>query len=155
MLLSGYNISDMKNEYKKMSDWRFKHCAEVGRLMEENARNRGWSEQKCREMYLLGYLHDLGYEYTKEGEDHARIGGLLLKECGYKYWKEVYCHGHPDEIDFSDESLLLNDADMTVDAYGRRVGYDERLNDIGTRYGFDSFNYLESKRIVEILKKRH
>ena len=75
----------------------------------------------------MGYNHDVGYEFSDEEISHNVIGGKILKENGYKYWKEVYYHG---EVDSEYKSMyldILNKADMQIDKYGNEVGYEKKI----------------------------
>ena len=135
----------------KISNNRLLHSIGVARLMEEISKNiYRWDEEKCREMFILGFIHDIGYEYSKTQGEHPIIGGLLLKKSNYKYWKEVYFHGKVCDEYQSLELNLLNVADMQINSFGKKVTIEERLNDIKERYGNDSKQYLEA---VELAKR--
>ena len=136
----------------KISEDRLKHSLSVARLMERKAKEKGWDDDKCREMFVLGYLHDFGYEYSEKQEEHPHIGGLLLKESGYKYWKEVYYHGEVDCEYRSDELELLNMCDMLINSKGELVTPEERLTDIKNRYGADSIQYKDASALVKQIK---
>lgn len=137
----------------KISNDRLLHSIGVARLMEEISRNiYQWNEEKCHEMFVLGYLHDIGYEYSKIQSEHPVIGGLLLKKSNYKYWKEVYYHGSLCDEYQSLELDLLNTADMQINSFGKKVTVEERLIDIKDRYGYDSKQYLEAAELAKRLK---
>lgn len=73
-----------------ISEDRLKHMLQVGRTVGALASELfGWPEEKCQEMFLLGYIHDIGYEFSTEQSEHPLAGGELLKEAEYKYWQEV------------------------------------------------------------------
>lgn len=42
---------------------------------------------------------------------------------------------------------------MQIDKYGNDVGYDNRLDDIKTRYGKDSNIYRKAKKLISNLRK--
>lgn len=44
---------------------------------------------------------------------------------------------------------ILNQADMQIDKSGNEVTYDERLEDIKQRYGINSIQYINSKKIID------
>ena len=88
------------------------------------------------EMFQLGYVHDCGKGFTRV--EHARVGGEMLKEEGFRFWKEVSHHGDSETSYHSPELDLLNWADMTVTADGKDVSLQGRLDDIARRYGKDS-----------------
>ncbi|MBR3898479.1 MAG: HD domain-containing protein [Bacilli bacterium] len=132
---------------------RLKHSYSVAKKMIEIGINMNLSEEEIQELFILGFNHDIGYEYTENGKNHGPIGGELLRKSGYKYWKEVFYHGIlTDEY----ESLylnILNMADMQIDKYGNDVGYESRLEDIKSRYGEDSVVYERVTALVNHLKK--
>ena len=78
------------------------------------------NNEQLQELFLLGYNHDIGYEFG-DNEDHRIIGGNILKQSDYKYWQEVYYHG---EIECQYHSLyldILNKADMQIDKFGNDI----------------------------------
>lgn len=102
--------------------------------------------------FIIGYNHDIGYEFTKNGNNHNTIGGEILRN-NFKYWREIYYHG---EINVEYKSLyldILNQADMQIDKYGNDVGYDKRLEDIKSRYGEDSEVYNKCCKIVDKIRR--
>lgn len=132
---------------------RLKHSISVGRKMMEIGKEKGLTELETKELFLLGYNHDIGYEFSEMGNSHNIIGGEILKENGYKYWKEVYYHG---EINLEYQSIyldILNQADMQIDKYGNDVGYEKRLEDIKQRYGENSNVYKKAYKLVRRLNK--
>lgn len=96
------------------------------------------------EAFILGLLHDVGYEFSDEQKEHANKGGLILKEQGYKYWKEVYYHGIPQDEYCSNMLSLLNYVDMITGPQGDYMTIEERINDIASRYGKDSLQAKEA-----------
>ena len=131
---------------------RLKHSYSVAKKMQEIGNNLGLRDKELQELFILGLNHDIGYEFTENGIDHNKIGGIILKNSNYKYWKEVYYHG---EIQDEYQSLyltILNQADMQIDKYGCDVGYTKRLEDIKTRYGENSKVYKKCLKLVELIK---
>lgn len=131
-----------------ISSDRLKHINAVAQYMYDKA-----EDGKKEEMYLLGMLHDIGYLYAQKG--HNVFGGNILKEQGYKYWQEVYYHGEPISPYKSDELDFLNSADMSVDSKGNLVGHEQRLNDIGDRYGYISDEYINAKKVIDNLPDKY
>ena len=134
-----------------MDNDRLKHSYAVANKMIELGKEKRLSEIELQELFLLGYLHDIGYEFGTN-ENHNSIGGNLLKESNYKYWQEVYYHGIPNSEYKSLYLDILNTADMMIDKYGNDVGFDKRLEDIKSRYGEDSIQYVNCFKIVNELK---
>ncbi len=105
---------------------------------------------------MLGIVHDIGYEFddSEYHDSHNSVGGDILKNDNYKYWREVYYHGKPN-CEYKSEYLdILNEADMSVDKYGNDVGFVKRLEDIRSRYGEESNAYINSKMIIEEIKNK-
>jgi len=133
-----------------MDDDRIKHCLSVANKMVELGKEKGLSDKQLDELFLLGFLHDIGYQFGIS-DNHNVIGGNILKNNNYQYWKEVYYHGVPNS-DYKSLFLdILNTADMMIDKYGNDVGFDKRLEDIKNRYGEDSIQYINCVKIVDEL----
>ena len=119
--------------------------------MYERAFSKTGDKDYAEKMYVLGFVHDIGYIFGSKG--HAHAGGNLLDRCGFEYAQEVYLHGtgdpYPEQL--SDELMLLQWCDMSVGPNGVRMTCVERLEDIGERYGLDSEQYLEAKMIIDRL----
>lgn len=133
---------------------RLNHSIAVARKMVTIGKNYNLNKEQLQELFVLGYNHDIGYEYGNN-ENHRIIGGNILKQSNYKYWKEVYYHG---EINCEYGSLyldILNEADMQIDKYGNDVGYDNRLADIRDRYGKDSNIYKKAIILIDNLKSKN
>ena len=139
-----------------ITEYRKKHIWAVAELMRKSVlENGGGTEQEANELYTLGLLHDIGYEFASEKDYfyHNQIGGEFLKSQGYKYWQEVYWHGvakSPYQSKFLD---ILNWADMHIDSEGNYVSFDGRLQEISDRYNVP-IDQLDSKPIVDELKAR-
>lgn len=132
----------------KITNDRLMHILAVARQMREKATQLGWGGKKAQEMFVLGLNHDLGYEFG-ENTNHNMIGGKILKDTGFKYYKEVMYHG-VNNCEYQSEELdLMNWADMHTDGKGNRVSFDERLADIANRRGKDSSAYIESKKMCD------
>lgn len=136
-----------------MDNDRLKHSLSVARKMVEIGKELHLSNDELQDLFLLGYNHDIGYEFTENGINHNIIGGNILKENGYIYWQEVYNHGEPNSDYNSNYLNILNKADMQIDKYGNDVGFDKRLEDIKNRYGIDSVEYKKSEQIIQSIRK--
>lgn len=127
---------------------RQKHILGVARFMKINAEKLGLN---CDEMFTLGFLHDIGYEFD-ETLNHNKLGGTILKKQNYKYYNEVYYHGDISAPYTSKELDFLNFADMHIDNSGNYVSFDERLIEIGVRRGKNSDYYICSEILINKLK---
>lgn len=138
-----------------ISNDRKLHIFGVAELLKKYAEEKGLGEDVAQEYYLLGLLHDIGYEFAepKDYNNHHFIGGEVLKKQGYKHWQEVYWHGVIDR-DYESEFLdILEWADMHIDSAGNYVSFEERLNEISERYNVPVEN-LFSKPVVDRLIKK-
>lgn len=106
-----------------------------------------------KDMWLLGYLHDIGYcmlpfDAPDITAEHTKLGAEYLKVSGFVYWKEVFYHGKVQDEYTSLELNILNISDMTTDTKGNYVTMEERYVDVCSRYGEDSptsWNFLTLK----------
>lgn len=135
-----------------MDENRLKHSIAVGRKMTEIGKARGLNDNELQELFVLGYNHDIGYEF-KGNKDHARIGGKILKNSKYEYWREIYHHGNARTTYQSLYLDILNLADMQIDSSGRDIGFEKRLENIKSRYGAKSNTYKDALLLVQKLKK--
>ncbi len=126
---------------------RLNHIFGVAKLMEITAESVGLDKE---EMFTLGFLHDVGYEFG-ESEQHHIIGAEILKKQNYKYYQEVLHHGKPDTGYSSPQLDLLNYADMRVNKKGEVVSFEDRLADIASRRGLESVVYHNCKKIIDDL----
>lgn len=101
------------------------------------------------EAYTVGWLHDIGYSFTDVQLNHAVVGGHVLKGLNYKFWKEVYWHGHKNPEYDSFMLQFLDYVDITTDYDGTVVNFDERIKNVIKRYGEESEQVCIAKAIVE------
>lgn len=135
-----------------MDNDRITHSLAVARKMMEIAKERNLNDEQIRICFLIGYNHDIGYEFAPNGFNHNKAGGEILKNIGFKYWREIYYHG---DLNPNYESIylnILNQADMQVDRYGNFVSYNERLEDIKNRYGENSDIYKNCFQLIKKIK---
>lgn len=130
---------------------RYRHCYSVGKKMYYYAKNvLKWREELCNEMFVLGNLHDIGYELNPDAFKHDEVLADTLRNK-YKYSDEIRYHSKL-QYDYDSAAMrLLYFADMTVDGMGNWCTFEERLLDLETRYGKESEVYLESKAIADYL----
>lgn len=104
--------------------------------------------QYAEDMFLLGMLHDMGYEFMESNASHAYVGGEILKRNNYQFWSEVSLHGDETVKNMSDELFILNCADMSTGPNGENFTFDERLEEIASRFGKDTDAY--KKCVIEV-----
>ncbi len=136
-----------------MDNDRINHSLAVANKMVEIGKEKKLSEKQLQELFLLGFIHDIGYRFGTN-ENHNIIGANILKENNYKYYNEVYYHGIPNSEYKSAYLDILNYADMSIDKYGNDVGFDKRLEDIKNRYGEDSKQYINCVKIINELRSK-
>lgn len=137
-----------------MDNDRLKHSLAVARKMAEIAKLNKLSDEEIKNCFVIGYNHDIGYEFSKTGINHNKIAGEILKQIGFKFWKEIYYHGLADS-EYSSRYLdILNQADMQIDKYGNDIGYDKRLEDIKSRYGENSKVYINCKNLINKIREK-
>ncbi len=98
---------------------------------------------------MLGWIHDVGYEFSKKQSEHPNISAELLRTLGdvdiNEEWvnalSAIRSHGLYTENE-TVEWIILNAADMLVDSQGNEVSVSKRLDDIRNRYGEHSDQYL-------------
>ncbi len=139
----------------EITDNRLKHMNEVAKRMKDYVIQHSEKfDCKPEDMYILGVLHDIGYAFVDKQEDHAEAAGEVLKAQGYKYWKEVYYHGIPQEDYDSAELRLLNYMDITTDSSGDVVTIEERIEGIKQRYGENSYQAQEAFKMFEMIRRK-
>lgn len=136
-----------------ISESRWRHILGVARKAKILAdKLKPNNVQYAEDMFLLGIMHDLGYEFIESNASHAAIGGEILKRSGYQHWQEVTQHGDETVDDMTDELFILNCADMSTGPNGEDFTFDERLKEIAQRFGKDADAY--KKCVVEVEKLR-
>jgi len=145
------------SEYIGISENKLHHILGVARKCYKIAKEEGYDEDFCRKMFMIGWNHDVGYEFAKTPKEHPEISSEMIHQMIYvndtydmrislKTDYAIYYHGkYPNEdIEKNAEWRILNLADMQVDSKGNEVNVIDRLNDIKERYGEHSDQYLTS-----------
>ena len=99
-------------------------------------------------MFLLGVMHDIGYEFVEHVADHAYVGGEILKQSNYQYWQEISQHGNIAVENMSDELFILNCADMTTGPNGEDFTFEERIEEIAKMISSNKDD-ITSQRLAE------
>ena len=132
---------------------RLNHILSVARLMKDYCIEHQYDMSYCEDMFTLGFLHDIGYEFG-EHADHNELGRNILHNQDYKYANEIKYHGVSNSPYSSKELDILNWADMHIDGHGNYVSFDGRLLDIKNRRGESSDAYANSILIInELISK--
>ncbi|MCQ2966285.1 MAG: HD domain-containing protein [Alphaproteobacteria bacterium] len=113
------------------------------------------NEEKAREMFLIGWLHDFGYEFVDKNTvvDHPFRGAEILNRTGFKYTQVIAQHGDPEIKEMSDELFLLNCADMMTGPNGEQMTLAERVENMITRFGENSEAHLKAIKMKNLLEQ--
>ena len=134
-----------------ISNDRMQHILSVARQCYQIAKNKyQLSEEECRKAFMIGFLHDVGYEFSETNLEHPVKGKELIQQTLGVELPEIQEHGNPD----AEQTLylsILNEADMTVDSKGNVVSVEERLIDIKSRYSEDAIEYLKPLQLAKKL----
>lgn len=127
---------------------RLTHILAVARKSYKIAKDFGYDETFAREMFALGFNHDIGYEFNPI--IHEQVGAEIFKD--WKYAEYIGSHGIPTD-NITIEWVILNLADMTTSPMGKEVSMDDRLLEIEQRYGKDHIWYKQSEEVCNLLKE--
>lgn len=147
-------MNTTKTEYSTpygIDENRIKHSLGVARRCYEIAKKLGFSEAEARNMFLLGYVHDIGYEFG-DNRSHPIIGSEILRNSNYKYDREIAEHSSNVGDRASLELLILQKADMTVDGTGNVCSIEKRLDTIKEKYGDKSKMFLDAELVAKHLE---
>lgn len=128
---------------------RAAHMHGVAEYMYRHARQYGLDPDQ---MFLLGYIHDIGH--ITQDKDAAEAGAKLLAEAGYKDAYTVLRHKKiltPNDAQSLKLQLLI-EADMHIGMNGEDIGFDERLDQIAKAYGKDSPEYELYEGNIQFLR---
>ena len=64
-----------------MDENRSLHSLGVAKKMVEIGKSKGFSTAMLNDLFTLGIVHDIGYQFGP-GDMHQKNGGLVLKENG-------------------------------------------------------------------------
>lgn len=123
-------------EFEHISDSRLFHMRKVAEKLVEIAQLNGIDDlETLKELYVLGFLHDIGYAF--DPANHAHAGGEVLNNMNLKNYDAIYNHGFSD-VEQQDILSLLNAADMMSGPNGEDMTISERLSNMADRYGENS-----------------
>ena len=141
-----------------ISEDRLHHILGVARKAYEISINLGYDEEFAQKMFTLGWLHDIGYEFSQNPFEHTEISAdMLYSLIGVPLTDEqklnldaIRQHGkYP--VTKSIEWRILTTADMLVDYDGKEVDVMTRLQHIKDRYGEHSDQYLTACDICYLI----
>lgn len=139
------------NKYIGISDDKLHHILGVARRCYEIAKERGYCEHTAQRLFLIGWLHDIGYEFSTTFAEHPEISNNMISTLVKGGNFAVLNHGRVD-LDYSDMDLdILNIADLTVDHKGNKCTIEERLKGIEDRFGKDTDSYKNAELLAKQL----
>lgn len=68
-----------------MDENRLKHSLSVARKMVEIAKSKNLNEEDIKNCFVIGYNHDIGYEFAENKFNHNIIGGEIFYKNNFKY----------------------------------------------------------------------
>lgn len=144
----------MNKQYIGISDHRIQHMIGVARKCYQLAKEKyNMSEEDSRKYFVMGILHDIGYEFTEKRSEHPFVGADILDSLTIQDITDINDairhHGKCLQYEYTDADYILNEADLTIDSRGNAVSMEQRCDDIKERYGEDSRQYknaIEMKR---------
>lgn len=64
--------------YIGISEARLHHILGVARKSYKIAKEMGYDERFCRRCFMLGWIHDVGYEFSEKQSEHPNVSAELL-----------------------------------------------------------------------------
>ncbi len=147
-------------DYIGISENRLHHILGVARKAYSLAKEMGYNENFARRMFMLGWNHDVGYEFSKAPEEHPDVGAEMLRNlingntmlldemdftkmsvASWTAYDAIKKHSKYTESETT-EWKILSMADLLVNSKGEEVSVSGRLEDIKNRYGEHSDQYL-------------
>lgn len=140
------------NKYIGITEDKLHHILGVARRCYELALEKGYNEDYARRLFLLGWLHDIGYEFSETPEEHGKVANDMISSYVKNGIYAVRNHGNAN-LDYTGLDLdLLNIADLTVDNKGNKCTVEERLEYIKNKYGENSEQYTGACKLAYDLK---
>ncbi len=142
---------ETNEQFIGISDNRLHHMYGVAKKAYLIAKDMGYNEDFARKMFVLGWNHDIGYEFSHTQEEHPDVSSKMLASAFLEdtFWGAqttssmgaILKHGRYVDKE-TPEWVILNMADMLIDSDGREVCVTDRLNGIKDCYGEHSDQYL-------------
>ena len=140
-----------------ITDERLKHMRSVAEFMYKKAGNYDLDRDR---MYILGYLHDIGFLYGPDG--HSMHGARMVSKITGSFgdFSNIIAAHEMSPSEYIEktgqntmprELLLLWEADMSVSYDGRPVTYEQKLEEIKNTEG-EGDKYRNAKQIIDYLK---
>lgn len=136
------------DRYIGLTDDRLRHMREVARLLVDLADIAKITYTVPRDaIFLIGLLHDVGYEYSLEQAHHPKIGADMVKHLNPMLAHYVGLHGDPRIKQNEPILALLNIADLATGPAGEHLTIEARLANIARRYGEHSQQHTDAAEL--------
>ncbi len=142
---------EVNEQFIGISENMLHHIYGVAKKAYSIAKEVGYNEDFARKMFVLGWNHDIGYEFSQTQKEHPDVSSKMLISAFLEdtFWGAqttasmgaILKHGRYTE-DETPEWIILNMADMLIDSNGKEVSVSVRLDGIKERYGEHSDQYL-------------
>lgn len=127
------------------------HCLGVARQCYKIAKEKyDFDEEAARGMFVVGFNHDIGYEFCDKPNEHPMESARMLDLAFGTYNSTIARHGNPC-YEQTISLRILNEADLTVSHTGDIITAEERLLGIKQRYGEDSREYINAIKLAKDL----
>ena len=141
-----------------ITDNRLDHTIAVARKCYDLARKEyGMSEENARKAFLMGFLHDIGYEFVQEAPAHPDVAVDILTSFSNIEWDQmvfaIMTHGKPNRFLGTTYQAILNEADLTTSSKGEVVSMEERCVGVKSNYGEESCQYRNAQKMAELLQE--
>lgn len=135
-----------------ISENKLKHSLGVARMCRELATKKGMSKDYCDAMFVMGFLHDIGYEDSPDTQHPLKSKELI--DHFFMYTDEasdaIARHGKKF-TNLTNADIILNTADLTISYDGKPIDMEGRLSGIAKRYGAESEHYRNAVHMVDAL----
>lgn len=133
---------------------RLAHAHQVGlRAMELGRKLFGLKTTACRELFIVGKLHNIG-PYLGARKDNVLPSTFeALKRSGLRLANLVGEMGKAHPIENSQELFVLNVADMQTSLAGHPVSFEQRLHELEELYGPNSHQHHQAQELIASLSK--
>ena len=137
---------------------RLRRSLSIARKTYKIATYMKYGEEFARKMFLIGLIHDIGYEFTQDSDRYPEESSTMLASICGGYLSPLSrdsinaikeCRKYPTK--YTPENVILNMADMQVDKYGKEVSVTQQLESIKAEFGEHSNEYLTACDICFII----
>lgn len=137
---------------------RLDHTIAVARKCYDLAKTEyGMSEEDARKVFLMGFLHDVGYEFSTTCPEHPMVVAEIINSFNPIEWDQmvfaIMTHGKPDRFLGTTYQAILNEADLTTSSKGEAVSMEERCSGVKSNYGEESCQYHNAQQMAALLQE--